>query len=99
MRWRRTIEELDAAKQSFARGCARRIKRFADSDTEYWCCICFQNRDQREELMRRLGIAPDEKYIDGREFAKAIKRALKTPDMEMKRTKPFDRDYMAMSGL
>lgn len=43
-------------------------------DHEYWVCVCFQSRDQKEEFLdkakwRDLG----EKYIDGLALAKRLK--------------------------
>ena len=91
-------QELSQVNASFRERMKAENDRFRDMcDTEYWCCVCFNNRAQREEFLRSVGFDPDEKYIDGKELARAIKRPVKTPDMEFARTRPFDRDFIERS--
>lgn len=66
-------------------------------DSGYWFCACFTSRAQKEELLELLGLPADEKYIDGREIARAIKRKLKTPDLEFPGTRAFDKDYLELA--
>lgn len=47
--------------------------------------------------MLKTGLSDEVKYYNGREFAKAVNRALTTPDIEFPPVKAFDRDYAAMS--
>ena len=40
------------------------------ADTEYWCCICFQSRAQKEEFLQKMGWLPfGDKYLDGLKIA------------------------------
>lgn len=35
-------------------------------DSEYWCCLCFTTRAQKEEFLRRMGWEEfGDKYLDG----------------------------------
>ena len=91
-------QELDELAQGFRERMAAESKRFVDvCDSEYYCCVCFTTRDQKEEFLNSLGISPDERYIDGREIAKKIGRAIKSPDMAERNTRPFDKDFVRLS--
>ncbi len=66
--------ELDAV-QSFIRD-ERKVKRDAYRvlvDHEYWLCICFQSRAQKEEFLAKAGWADlGEKYVDGLALAELL---------------------------
>lgn len=88
------LEELGDVEKSFRERMAAENKRFRDMcDTEYWFCVCFTSRAQKEEMLETLGLELDEKYIDGREFAKAVKAQLKTEDLKFARIKKPNRDF------
>lgn len=78
-----TLDELSEVEKSFRERMANENKRFRDMcDTEYWVAVCFTNREQKEEFLRSLDLPIEEKYIDGREMARKINRAIKTPDLK-----------------
>lgn len=78
-----TLDELSKVEKSFRERMANENKRFRDMcDTEYWVAVCFTNREQKEEFLRSLDLPIEEKYIDGREMAGKINRAIKTPDLK-----------------
>lgn len=42
----------------------------ANTDSEYWICIGFQSREQKEEFLRLTGIGKlGDKYLDGMKVA------------------------------
>jgi hypothetical protein len=42
-------------------------------DHEYWVCLCFQSRDQKEEFLAKAGWADlGEKYVDGLALAERL---------------------------
>lgn len=42
-------------------------------DPEYWVCVCFQSREQKEEFLTKAGwLDLGEKYLDGVEVAKRL---------------------------
>lgn len=89
------IEELGEVENSFRERMQNENKRFRDMcDTEYWFCVCFTSRAQKEELLKSIGFDTDLKYIEGKEFAKAVNRALKTPDLKFARIGKGSKDYL-----
>lgn len=93
---KQTLEDLGEVEKSFRERMKKENKRFLDMcDTEYWFCVCFTSRAQKEELLKLLKMDVDEKYIDGRELAKAIKKELKTPDLTFAKIKGADKDFSA----
>lgn len=92
------LEEAEALRQRFREKMKDERKRFRDvCDTEYWFCVCFTSREQKEEFLKALRINPNEKYVDGREMARAVRRALRSPDMEYPRIRGYDKEYMNRS--
>lgn len=90
-----TLEELGGLEKSFRERMKQENNRFRDMcDTEYWVCVCFTSRAQREEFMTKVGLPTDEKYIDGREMAKAFRKSIKTPDLEFAQIQPFGKEYI-----
>lgn len=90
-----TLSELGEVEKSFRERMKNENKRFRDMcDTEYWCCVCFTSREQKEEFLQKIGMETDLKYIDGHEMAKAFRKSLKTPDLEFAKIKAFDKEYL-----
>lgn len=88
------LKEMDEVSKGFRERMKAENERFRDMcDTEYWFCVCFTSRAQKEELLRALRMDPDEKYVDGREMAKAVRKALRTPDLEFAKVRPYDKDF------
>lgn len=66
--------ELAVAQNSFAdRAKAEEARRKKATDSEYWVCLCFQNRDQVMAFIAALGLSPDAKYVDGVAVANKLK--------------------------
>lgn len=90
------LEEVGEVEQSFRERMKDENKRFRDMcDTEYWFCVCFTSRAQKEELLKSIGFDGDLKYLDGKEFARAVKKALKTPDLEFAKIGKGSKDYLS----
>lgn len=90
-----TIAELTEVESGFRERMKAENKRFRDMcDTEYWFCVCFTSREQKEEFLQKIGIDTDLKYIDGKDMARAYRKAIQTPDMEFAKIRPFDKDYL-----
>ena len=91
-------QELGEVEKSFRERMQAETKRFRDMcDTEYWFCVCFTSRAQKEEFLRSVGMDEDLKYIDGRELAKEVRKPIKTRDMEFAKIKPVNKDYLDIS--
>ena len=89
-------EELDAALVAFMDRRKKETKRFADIvDSNFYFCVCFSNQEQMLEFCEKFGLNPDLRYYDGREIAKAFKKALVTPDSSIPKEKGRSKDYEA----
>ena len=66
--------DLDAVQEGFRKRAQDEGKRFAlATDTEYWSCICFQTREQKEAFLAAIGVLKHgDKYLDGALVAKAL---------------------------
>ena len=90
------LDELGDVEKSFRERMGAENKRFRDMcDTEYWCCICFTSRAQKEEFLASLEFDIDLKYIEGKEFARAVKRPIKTEDMKFARIGKGSKEYLS----
>jgi hypothetical protein len=89
------LDELGDVEKSFRERMGAENKRFKDMcDTEYWCCICFTSRAQKEEFLESLEFDGDLKYIEGKEFARAVKRPVKTEDLRFARIGKGSKEYL-----
>lgn len=72
--------EIDAVARGFRERGKAEAARFRDNtDSEYWVCMGFQSREQKEEFLGALGLlAHGDKYLDGLKVAKALGIDLKT---------------------
>lgn len=63
--------EFSAIRSSFAeRAREENKRRELATDSEYWICLCFQTREQKEAFLAGLKLSTDaDKYIDGRLLA------------------------------
>ena len=90
------LDELGDVEKSFRERMGAENKRFKDMcDTEYWCCICLTSRAQKEEFLESLEFDGDLKYIEGKEFARAVKRPVKTEDLRFARIGKGSKDYLS----
>lgn len=91
-------EELGEVEKSFRARMDAENKRFRDMcDTEYWCCVCFTSRAQKEEFLKSLGLDPLDKYIDGKEMARAMKRPIRTQDLKFAQIGKGGKEYSAIA--
>lgn len=68
-------EEMSAVLQGFADRHAAEIGRQGVAeDGEFFTCLVFQSKDQRDAFIEALSLRPeDPQYIDGQAVAKALK--------------------------
>lgn len=49
-------------------------------DSEYWFCVCFQTRAQKDEFLEKMGwVDLGDKYLDGLEVAQRQKMKIENP--------------------
>ena len=88
-------DSMDQLHQAFRDRAAKEQQRVLDvCDSNYYFVVCFSNAQQLNEFCDSVKLNPNEIYVDGREFAKKINRALKTPDTQFPQIQPFNKDYM-----
>ena len=67
---------LGAVELAFKARAEAERQRVDDAvDAEYWCCLVFQSRAQKEEFLTKVGADPGvfgDKYIDGESFANLV---------------------------
>jgi hypothetical protein len=73
-----SLADLNELQRGFRERAKNEEKRFAlVTDSEYWACLCFQTRAQKDAFLQALGILDiGDKYIDGKEVAKRLGIAL-----------------------
>jgi hypothetical protein len=74
------MDEVQAAMAAQDKRFAERFKQL--TDTEYWFCVCFQTREQKDEFLAKSGIknaCRSEKYLDGMKLAKHLGVKLESP--------------------
>jgi hypothetical protein len=43
------------------------------TDTEFWCCLCFETREQKDNFLKAAGLFDiGDKYLDGRQVARKL---------------------------
>jgi hypothetical protein len=81
---RKDMDEVLSDFQKRARAEADRFREI--TDTEYWCCFCFENRGQKEEFLQKLKLLDlGDKYIDGLAAAKILGVKIEQPRAEWPR--------------
>jgi hypothetical protein len=75
--------DLDALAGGFRERAKAEARRFElATDSEYWCCLCFQTREQKEAFLGALNLLlHGDKYIDGRVVAKQLGITLPAADV------------------
>lgn len=73
--------EISETLRKFKERAKAEEQRFTDNtDSEFWICLGFQGREQKEEFLRLTGIiALGDKYLDGMEVARLLGVELTTP--------------------
>lgn len=75
--------DLNALQKGFKQRAQDENKRFRlATDSEYWFCVCFQSREQKDGFLNMLNLSClDDKYIDGSLFAEKL--GVNIPNVEM----------------
>ena len=82
--------EISDALRAFKAKSTREDARVLDAtDSEFWIAVCFQNRKQKEEFLKKIGqdLALADKYLDGMEVARLLGITLETPFEQMPKAK------------
>ncbi|WP_216364377.1 hypothetical protein [Pantoea coffeiphila] len=72
--------DLDALQEGFRQRAKAEASRFElTTDSEYWCALCFQTREQKEVFLKALDLfTHGDKYLDGQLVAERL--GIKLPE-------------------
>ncbi len=89
--------DLDEVQAGFRKRAADENNRFAlATDSEYWTCICFQTREQKETFLAALDILKfGDRYLDGQLVAKQLGVELPRADVPYKTSSKPDPAWVA----
>lgn len=89
--------DLDAVQQGFRNRAKAESDRFAlATDSEYWACLCFQSRDQKDVFLAALKILEfGDKYLDGQLVADRLGVKLPVANVPYKPEPKLDRDWLS----
>ena len=88
--------ELDEVKKGFRDRAKNESNRFAlATDTEYWACICFQTREQKDAFLKALQLFElGDKYLDGQEVAEVLGVKLPKSDVPYNTSSKIDKSWL-----
>lgn len=69
-----TAQEFNEIQKGFMERNKAEQERFRlATDSEYWCCLVFQSREQKEQFLQAMKwMVHGDKYIDGVKVAKSL---------------------------
>lgn len=70
------------------------------TDPDFWCCIVFQSRDQRDEFLRAVGLASlGPKYLNGLTVAHRLGVSLTPVQLPRKEVRPMPKALRAAKTI
>ena len=89
-------EEISELLAGFKQRAQRENDRVVEvQDSEYWFCVCFQTRAQKDEFLEKAKLMQyGDKYLDGMKVAKTFGIELESPVPPARNTRPFDREFV-----
>ena len=91
-------EGYDEALMAFKERREKEAKRFREiTDTNHYMVLCFTTNTQLVEFCNTFGIDVKYRYYDGREVARRLNKALKSPDVAMPREKGRTKEYTELA--
>jgi len=87
---------LSAVQSGFRERAKTEADRFTlATDSEYWACVCFQTREQKEAFLAALNILKfGDKYLDGELVAKELGVTLPSADVPYNTSAKVDRKWL-----
>lgn len=87
---------LDAVQAGFRKRAKDEQRRFElVTDSEYWACLCFQTREQKEAFLAAMNLLRfGDKYLDGTLVAKELGVTLPSADVPYNTSAKVDRKWL-----
>jgi hypothetical protein len=78
------VAEAEAVMSAFQKRAADEAHRFREAtDSEFWCCFCFQTREQKEEFLRAFNLLSlGDKYLDGPKAARRMGKPVQPANVQ-----------------
>ena len=95
---KRVLGEVEQAFKDRATAEQKRMEEAVDS--EYWICLVFQTRAQKDEFLTKCGANPmnmGDKYIEGPDFARLIGKPVDPARVRYNISDKLDRRLLDMS--
>jgi hypothetical protein len=88
-------EDMNALENGFKKRAKDEHRRFAlATDTEYWACLCFQTREQKEAFLKALKLIHlGDKYLDGQDVASVLGVTLPAADVPYNTSEKVDKTW------
>lgn len=68
--------EFQALAKSYRERAKAEDKRFTQAtDSEYWFCVCFKSREEKDEFLKAAGVKTKimgDKYLEGKHLAASL---------------------------
>lgn len=79
----RKLAEINRPGSSFKERAEAEKARFKlATDSEYWVCLCFETREQKQEFLTAVGHEDGDKHVDGLALAARLGITLESPRVE-----------------
>lgn len=87
---------LSAVQSGFRERAKREDERFfLATDSEYWICVCFQTREQKEAFLSEMNwLRFGDKYLDGQLVANELGVTLPRADVPYNTSASVDRKWL-----
>lgn len=93
------LRQLENLRQEFKRvGKMPQQLRQRVTDSEYWCAVCFQSREQLMAFLKVLDIpAKENKYVDGLVLAQKLGITLPPAEVRFRLSDHVDKDFQELT--
>lgn len=93
---RDSAADLGELEKGFRKRMKDEQNRFRDAtDSEYWCCVCFQSRAQKEAFLSKIGVLIyGDKYLDGQVVAEKLGIEIPTADIKYNKSDKVDKAWL-----
>jgi len=93
------FEDVAAIENGFKKRANDESRRFAlATDTEYWACLCFQTREQKEAFLKALNLIHlGYRYLDGQDVARILGVTLPSADVPYNTSEKIDKTWAGLA--
>ncbi|WP_367429672.1 hypothetical protein [Snodgrassella alvi] len=94
-----SLAQLENLRQEFERVSKMPQQlRQRVTDSEYWCAVCFQTREQLMAFLKVLDIpAKENKYVDGLVLAQKLGITLPPAEVRFRLSDHVDKDFLELT--